>query len=155
MKHSTYRRLLLLALGVWCAPVAGCAQKPPATTQLMMRGSSEADPVGSIIERRPELALADTQVTDLREVKHELERRNQPLRDQLDGLGYGNIDPRRRERPTKEQEERAKPILEQYRENNRKAREAALKLLTEAQRIKLDSLMKRARPDSGQTRRAR
>ena len=149
------RRLLLMVTLASVAPVAGCVRPPQGPAQVMMSGSSEADPVGSIIERRPELSLADTQVTDLREVKHELERRNQPLREQLDALGYGNVDPRRRERPTKEQEERAKPILEALRANNRQARDAAMILLTAVQRTKLDSLQKIRGADTTRTRRPR
>lgn len=146
----SYSRIIALLVVAGSAATAfACAPRVQGPDRTMLRGTSASDPVGTIIELRPTLALADTQVSDLRLVKHELERRNKPLRDSLDALGYGNVDPKRKYQRTKEQEERARPLVERMRSNTVDAREAALKLLTDVQKRKLDSVLAIRRDTTG------
>jgi hypothetical protein len=62
---------------------------------------------------------------------------------------------RRPEEPTAEQKERAKPLIEQLKQNNEKAREAALEFLTDAQKARLDTLEKLSRRRGQDGRRPR
>ncbi len=129
--------------------VLACGGQPQIPLTVSPAGAIvSADPVAAIIERRPELQLADSQVTFLRLLKRDLDKANRPLREELDRLNMlrANESIRRLpERPTKEQQAQAKPAIDELRENNRRAREAALLILTFVQRTRLDSLDRAAR----------
>jgi hypothetical protein len=144
-------RLILLS-----ALSAAAACGPPRPTSVLPQGPlGDTDPVAAIIERTPVLQLADSQVAALRMIKRELDRVNRPLREQLEQMGLLRpLEPMRRppDPPTEEQKERAKPLIEEMRENNRRAREAALELLTSVQRTRLDSLEQAYRERRGSRR---
>lgn len=145
---SIMARTWLVGTLAAAAMLAACGPTRRAENSLPTGPLGDSDPLAAIIERRPELQLVDSQVAVLRVLKRELERVNDPIRDELERLGIiRQVESMRRlpERPTKEQEEKAKPLIEQMRENNRRAREAALAVLNSTQRVKLDSLEARVR----------
>ena len=133
-----------------------CGGQPQIPVSVSPAGAVvNTDPVAAIIERRPELQLADSQVANLRVLKRDLDKANRPLREELDRLGMlrANESLRRLpEKPTREQQEKAKPVVDELRENNRRAREAALLILTAVQRTRLDSLDKASRANRQQQR---
>lgn len=136
------RPALRLLLALLPSLTIACAPQRPAS-ELGASPGIDSDPVAAIIERRPELQLADTQVSELRVLKRDLDRANRPLREELERLGLIRPPANVRVRavpPTKEQQEQARPIVSEIRDNNRRAREAAMAILTAAQRTRLDSL---------------
>lgn len=140
------------------AAVIGCSQPAQQSGPLPRGTFGDTDPVAAIIERRPELSLADSQVAILRLLKRDLDRVNRPLREELEKLGLMRpVENARRlpEAPTREQQEKAKPIQEELRANNKKARDAAMEILTATQRTKLDSLEKLVRSRTRQDQRRR
>jgi hypothetical protein len=161
MPRLTARSYLVFALAVTAAFIAcGPQRQQPGTLPVGPLG--DTDPIAAMIERRPELQLVDTQVSVLRIIKRELDRVNRPLREELEKLGLlrpVEIGAMRRtvEAPTKEQQEKAKPFVDQIRDNNRRARDAALEVLNATQRARLDSLERRSvqRREQGQRRRPR
>jgi hypothetical protein len=143
--------LAVAAASFSCAPYK--PENPLPTGPL-----GDTDPVAAIIERSPELQLADSQIAMLRLVKHDLGRANQPIVRELEQLGMlrqAEGMRRRPEEPTAEQKERAKPLIEQLKQNNEKAREAALEFLTDAQKARLDTLEKLSRRRGQDGRRPR
>lgn len=144
---STCTRTLAITGLVVAAAFVACSQ-PRQTGILPVGALGDTDPIAAIIERRPELQLADSQVDVLRVLKRDLERVNRPLRDELERMGLLRPPEGMRrvpETPTKEQQERAKPLIAEMRENNKRARDAAVALLNAMQRTKLDSLEKAVR----------
>ena len=140
-------RLSALGLVLLLGPTLACMQSRP-TSVLPTGPLGDPDPIAAIIERRPVLELADSQVTVLRVLKRDLDRANRPLREELERLGMLRpAESMRRlpDKPTKEQQEKARPVVAEMRENNRRARAAALEILTSTQRLKLDSLEKQVR----------
>jgi hypothetical protein len=136
------------------------APPAPAASRLM-----ELDPVGSILERRDSLRLADSQVTRLVQLNLRLFRRNRQLQLRIDSLlpDWAGPDlfgpaPSERDTPASSTPDsvmaRVRPLMEQMRANSRAARDTALALLTEEQRERLgrmeDQVMRRgARPRPG------
>lgn len=158
MTRFSFGSVLLWAAAA-ATTVISCGGQPKIPVPVSPAGAIvNADPVAAIIERRPELQLADSQVANLRVLKRDLDKANRPLREELDRLGMlrGNESIRRLpDKPTREQQEKTKPVVDELRENNRRAREAALLILTAVQRTRLDSLDRASRTNRQQQQQRR
>lgn len=110
----------------------------------------EGDPVGLLLERGDSLALTDDQTARLLLLRREARRANRTIADSLSRMGIERPEPgdQRREL-TPEQKEAIRPLEEAARENNRLARDSALKLLTEAQRERYLRWERTRRPGLG------
>jgi hypothetical protein len=127
MKRLT-RTLAVLAL-------AGCSSAPPAESPGPQQPWVPTPPVYALIGERQELELTSAQVTSLDSIGAALQAQNGPalaeLRDiQQSAGGF-------RRRPSPEATERARPLIDSVRENNRRSQEAVRALLTQEQRTEV------------------
>lgn len=144
--------MIVLALGLLAAPANSLVAQGP---QGAGRGGP-GGPVAALLENRAELGLSAEQVTRLEAIRAELDRKNQPVQEQLRQL-RGDLP---RERPSaaptpeqresfRAQREQARPLMEQMRANAREAAEQARAVLTDQQRGRAESLLRDRRGARG------
>ncbi|HEV2149409.1 MAG TPA: Spy/CpxP family protein refolding chaperone [Longimicrobiaceae bacterium] len=127
MKRLT-RTLGLLAL-------AACSSAPPASQAPPQQAWVPTPPVYALIGQRQDLNLTSAQVTALDSIGAALQRQNSPMLTELRELQQASGGFRRR--PSPEATERARPLIDSLRENNRTAQEAVRALLSEEQRTRV------------------
>jgi Spy/CpxP family protein refolding chaperone len=105
-------------------------------------------PVQALVEHRGDLGLSDDQVGRLRQIDTDLQRRTEPLRQQLEQYrgnfqrGQDGQQPSEQDRDAMRQRmEQARPVFEQLRKANQDAMQRALAVLTPEQRETAKSLM--------------
>lgn len=146
---------LLVATAIAATPGGAAAQQrrdgpmPPAPSAPL------DDPIGLLLEHRTDIQLADSQVTALVRLNLRLFRRNQQLRLRLDSIlppdrepetEFGRGMPARSADTLDPVVQRARPLIEQIRENSRAARDSAFALLTPDQQDRARRLEERERP---------
>lgn len=120
------RNLMILTVGL-SACATGPAPEGPAPT-LVTPTMLQPPPIYALIGHRDRLELTSEQIEQLDSIAVNLEDRNEDLIDELE----------ERSMPTRNQsgmvvDEEGKPVLEEIRDNNRKASEAVGRLLTSDQ----------------------
>jgi hypothetical protein len=105
-------------------------------------------PVAALVEHRADLNLSDDQVGRLQQIDQDLQRRTEPLRQQLQqyrgGFQHGQDgqQPSDADREAMRQRmEQARPVFEQLRKANQDALQRALRVLTPQQRETAKSLV--------------
>jgi hypothetical protein len=106
-------------------------------------------PVQALVEHRADLNLSDDQVGRLQQIDQDLQRRTEPLRQQLEQYRGqfqrgqdGGQQPSEQDRDAMRQRmEQARPLFEQMRKANQDAMQRALSVLTPQQRETAKSLM--------------
>jgi hypothetical protein len=111
------------------------------------------NPVAVLVDSAQVLALSADQTTRLRSMAQELDARNKEPLDSLEryrpqgggsgmgmGMGRGEMTPEQRERM-----EHMRPFMQTLRENNRKAMDEAMELLTPEQREQAQAMLPRGR----------
>ncbi len=121
---------------------------PPGQPEMVL---GDADPIGTLLERRDSLRLADSVVTQLVQLNLRFFRRKRSLQMRLDSLlpdgPQGGFErPEMVTPPGRDSvmDARVRPIFDQLREAIRAARDSAYAMLTPAQREHADSLAHRA-----------
>ncbi|HEX2092200.1 MAG TPA: hypothetical protein VHG28_07340 [Longimicrobiaceae bacterium] len=115
--------------------LAACSSsRPPATNPQQAQQPQQpwisAPPVFALIGEREEYQLTSEQITSLDSIGVALQTQNSPLQNQLMEMQpSGGI----RRRQSQEDIERIRPLVDQIRENNRRAQEAVRAVLTEQQ----------------------
>mgnify|MGYP000053028929 CR=1 FL=1 len=140
--------LAILALAL--APAVVAAQDQPRGPGGAMQ-RLRRNPVAAILERRADLQLTNEQVAKLEAIRKKLDEQNAPLLAKLDearGNAPGGGAPASDEQREAMRQRMAelRPVLQQVRENNRKAIEEASAVLTPEQRQKVRGILEPPAP---------
>ena len=152
MKRSSAFLLPLAAVLLAGASTSLRAQDPEAPRPA--RPPFSRNPVALLVDSAQVLGLSSDQTTRLRSMAQELEARNKAPLDSLEryrpqggggggmgmGMGGGEMTPEQRERM-----EHVRPFMQTLRENNRKAMDEAMELLTPEQRERAQAMLPRGR----------
>ncbi len=137
---------LLSALGTLALAACSSSAPPPAATAAPQQPWVPTPPVYALIGERQELSLTSAQVTALDSIGVALAASNQPALTQIQAMQpSGGF-----RRTSAADVERARPLIDSIRENNRRAQEGVRVLLTEQQRA---DVCKMYAPDRAEQRR--
>ncbi len=137
---------LLTALGILALAACSSSAPPPAATTTPQQPWVPTPPVYALIGERQELNLTSAQVTTLDSIGVALAASNQPALTQIQEMQpSGGF-----RRTSAADVERARPLIDSIRENNRRAQEGVRALLTEQQRA---DVCKMYAPDRAEQRR--